>query len=59
MKEKIEQEIRDLEEIYDYYLEKIEYYNKSNTLKHYKERIHDLYIEINTYKKVLEMINNE
>ena len=60
MKEKIEQEIRDLEEIYDYYLKKREeYYNKSNTLKYYEERIHDLYIEINTYKKVLEMINNE
>lgn len=38
---------------------KEEYYNKSNTLKYYKERIHELYIEINTYKKVLEMINNE
>lgn len=50
MKEKIEQEIRDLEETYDYYLEKIEeYYNKSNTLKYYEERIHDLYIEINIY----------
>lgn len=60
MKEKIEQEIRELEEIYDYYLKKRkEYYNKSNTLKHYKERIHELYIEINIYKKVLEMINNE
>lgn len=60
MKDKIEQEIRDLEETYDYYLEKIEeYYNKSNTLKYYKERIHELYIEINIYKKVLEMINKE
>ena len=60
MKEKIEQEIRDLEETYDYYLEKTEeYYNKSNTLKYYEERIHDLYIEICIYKKVLEMINKE
>ena len=60
MKEKIEQEIRDLEETYVYYLKKREeYYNKSNTLKYYEERIHDLYIEINIYKKVLEMINNE
>ena len=60
MKEKIEQEIRDLEEKYDYYLKKTEeYYNKSNTLKYYKERIHELYIEINIYKKVLEMINKE
>ena len=60
MKEKIEQEIRDLEKTYDYYLDKIEeYYNKSNTLEFYKERIHELDIEINTYKKVLEMINNE
>lgn len=60
MKEKIEQEIRDLEETYDYYLEKTEeYYNKSNTLKYYEERIHDLYIEINIYKKVLEMINKK
>ena len=48
MKEKIEQEIRDLEETYDYCLEKIEeYYNKSNKLKYYEERIHELYIEIN------------
>ena len=60
MKEKIEREIRDLEKTYDYCLEKIEeYYNKSNTLKYYEERIHELYIEINIYKKVLEMINNE
>lgn len=60
MKEKIEQEIRDLEEKYDYYLEKTEeYYDKSNTLKYYEERIHEIKIEINTYKKVLEMLENE
>lgn len=58
MKEKIEKEIKDLEEQYDWYLEKTEDGNFGNQTYIYT-RLHDIKIEINTYKKVLEMLENE
>lgn len=57
MKEKIEAIVKDLEERYDYYLEKSEdimYINNWNVIE---QRIHDIKIEINTYKKVLELMD--
>lgn len=59
MKEKIEAIIELLEEDYDYYLEKIEDTNYISTWSIIGERLHDLKIEINTYKKVLEMLLND
>lgn len=59
MKEKIEKKIEELEENYDYYLEKTEDKLYSSQLKIFEERLHDLRIEINTLKNVLEMIENE
>ena len=59
MKEKIEKMIKDLEETYDYYLEKTEDRSYMSQLKIFEEKLHDLRIEINTLKIVLEMIENE
>ena len=58
MKEKIEKEIKDLEEQYDWNLEKSEDINYISNWNVIESRIHDLKIEINTYKKVLEMLGN-
>ena len=57
MKKEIEKIINELEENYDYYLEKFEdplYYSQ---MKIFEERLHDIRIEINTYKKVLEILD--
>lgn len=59
MKEKIEEIIESLEGDYDYFLEKSEDINYRATWSIIEQRIHDLKIEINTYKKVLEMLENE
>ena len=59
MKEKIELIIEHLESDYDYYLEKSEDINFRPNWSIMEQRIHDLKIEINSYKNVLEMIENE
>ena len=59
MKEKIEKKISELEELYDWNLKKSEDMNYINTWSIIEQRLHDLKIEINTYKKVLEMLENE
>lgn len=59
MKKKIENQIKFLEEQYDWNLEKSEDMNYINNWKVIESRLHDLKIEINTYKKVLEMLENE
>ena len=59
MKEKIEKKIKELEELYDWYLQKSEDVNYINNWSIIEQRLHDLKIEINTYKKVLEMLEND
>ena len=59
MKEEIEVIIERLEVDYDYYLEKLEDINFRANWSIIEQRLHDLKIEINTYKKVLEMLENE
>ena len=59
MKEIIENKIKELEEQYDWNLEKSEDMNYISNWNVIESRIHDLKIEINTYKKVLEMLGNE
>lgn len=59
MKEKIKKKIKDLEEQYDWNLQKSEDINYISNWKVIELRLHDLKIEINTYKKVLEMLENE
>lgn len=59
MKDKIEKKIKELEELYDWNLQKSEDMIYINTLSIIEQRLHDLRIEINTYKKVLELIENE
>lgn len=59
MKEKIDEIIERLEGDYDYYLEKSEDINYRTNWSIIEQRLHDLKIEINTYKKVLEMLENE
>lgn len=59
MKEKIEEIIERLEGDYDYYLEKSEDINYRANWSIIEQRLHDLKIEINTYKNVLEMLENE
>lgn len=56
MKERIEKKIKELEELYDWNLQKSEDMNYINTWSILEQRLHDLKIEINTYKKVLEML---
>lgn len=50
---KINCELRTLNELYDFYLEKLEEepYNS-----YYESRLNEMRIQINTYKKVLEMV---
>lgn len=57
MKEKIEKKIKELEELYDWNLQKSEDMNYINNWSIIEQRLHDLKIEINTYKKVLEMLD--
>ena len=59
MKEKIEKKIKELEELYDWNLQKSEDINYISNWNVIESRLHDLKIEINTYKKVLEMLENE
>lgn len=56
MKKKIEKKIQELEELYDWNLQKSEDMNYINTWSILEQRLHDLKIEINTYKNVLEML---
>lgn len=58
MKDKIEVIIEHLEGDYDYYLEKSEDINFRANWSIIEQRLHDLKIEINTYKNVLEMLEN-
>ena len=58
LKIKIEYELRTLNELYDYYLQKSEDIDYIDNWGIIEKRLHDLKIEINTYKKVLEMVNN-
>lgn len=50
---KIDCELRSLNELYDFYLEKLEEepYNS-----YYESRLNEMRVQINTYKKVLEMV---
>ena len=52
---KINCELNTLNELYDFYLEKLEEepYNS-----YYESRLNEMRVQINTYKKVLEMVNN-
>ena len=59
MKEKIENKIKELEELYDWNLKKSEDIMYINNWDSIEKRLHDLKIEINSYKKVLEMVENE
>lgn len=53
LKIKIECEFRSLNELYDFYLEKLEEepYNS-----YYASRLNEIRVQISTYKKVLEMM---
>lgn len=55
LKIKIECELRTLNELYDFYLEKLEEepYNS-----YYESRLNEMRVQIRTYEKVLDMINN-
>lgn len=59
MKEKIEKIILELEEQYDWNLQKTEDFNFINSWSYFERRLIEIKIEINTYKKVLEMLENE
>ena len=53
LKERIKYELKELNELYDYYLRKTEEepFNKFN-----EKRLSEIRIEIRTYEKVLEMV---
>ena len=59
MKEKIEKKIKELEELYDWNLQKSEDINYISNWKVIESKLHDTKIVINTYKEVLEMLENE
>lgn len=52
---KINCELNTLNELYDFYLEKLdeEPYNS-----YYESRLNEMRVQIKTYEKVLEMVNN-
>lgn len=54
MKEKIESKIIELQELYDFYLEKLDTEDDFTT-----NRLNELRIEINAYKDCLAIINGE
>ena len=58
MKDKLLKEIKELEDLYDWNLKKSEDIMYINNWDSIEKRLHDLKIEINTYKKVLEMVEN-
>lgn len=55
MKEKIESKIIELQELYDFYLEKLDTDEDDYT----NSRLNELRIEINAYKDCLEIIKGE
>lgn len=57
MKERIEKIINKLEKDYDFYLEKTEDIDYIGQWRYFEEKLHDLRIEINTYKNILEMFD--
>ena len=59
MKDKIIKQIEYLEEMYDEYLRRTEDVYYQTTYSILEQRLHDLRIEINTYKKVIDMIGDE
>ena len=59
MKDKIIKQIEYLEELYDEYLRRTEDVYYQGTYAILEQRLHDLRIEINTYKKVIDMIGDE
>ena len=59
MKEKIEKEIKELEEDYDWNLQKSEDFNFIKSWPYFERRMIEIKIAINTYKEVLEMLENE
>ena len=59
MKDKIRKQIEYLEEMYDEYLRRTEDVYYQVTYAILEQRLHDLRIEINTYKKVIDMIEGE
>lgn len=59
MKEKIEKKIKELEELYDWNLQKSEDMNYINNWSIIEQRLHDLKIEINTYKEILKMLDKD
>lgn len=56
MIEKIESKIKELEEIYDFYLEKWECDNNDQILS---TLLNELRVEIKTYKNCIKIINGE
>lgn len=48
----LEDEINELNELYDFYLDKMD----SERLKYYEDRLKELRIEIRTYEKVLDKV---
>lgn len=58
LKLQIELKVHELESVYDDYLERIEdiYYQGSYSVL--EQRLHDLRIEINTYKRILDLMED-
>lgn len=57
MKERIEFKLNELQTLYDSYLEKLNDKNYKMNRHIIEQRIHDIIIEMNTYKNVLEILN--
>ena len=49
-------ELRILEELYDYYLERIENIDYIDQENYYKERLHDLRIQIDLLKRLMNEV---
>ena len=59
LKEKLEVKLNVLNETYDYYLAKVDDPVNSRCIRAYEDKLHDLRVEMNTIKLILEELNEE
>lgn len=58
LENKIKKKLEELDELYDSYLTKLDDPIWKNNIRYFEGRLHDIRIEMNTLKEVLEMIED-
>ncbi len=59
LKTYIEEKIEELEELYDFYLQKLDQTYSDSEQKQFENRLREIRIQKNTYKDVLEQMKGE